>query len=330
MQSSQSAPAGEPDDATLSLTLPQLKWQVAIDVPGFALEIKEYSKNDEGAHLVAVNETSGLNLSLFLEKAASPGDAKAARDHYWSRVKQSLLPKSDIKLWEREGMAIAEYLVKEIEEIPLNQKHLNAYLAHKGYWIDLHISKTLFEPSDEALFQAVLDAVHIGKSPAGKTCLKVYSVKDHGSLVLDIPATWLDSVGPARRMPGPTLALRPRKGKEFNIQMTFFDHPEMKGYGGQEGLKGLIDAELDGMLKQAVEKEAKLLKLKGKKVDGIYYTVTDPAPKPGEFKYMTRAWVGTGDLIASVTVLAHKKNPRALKDALAMLESARHEPPRKK
>jgi hypothetical protein len=60
----------------------------------------------------------------------------------------------------------------------------------------------------------------------------------------------------------------------------------------------------------------------GASVIGYYYTVTDKAPKPGEFKLMTQGMFGLVDLRVSFTILTNEGQEGTVKEALAMLSSA--------
>lgn len=69
----------------------------------------------------------------------------------------------DIKFYEYKNMAVLEYMIKKYGGSEINQKHLNAYAVHEGYWIDIHLSKIKFAESDLKLFYSILDTVKIEK-----------------------------------------------------------------------------------------------------------------------------------------------------------------------
>lgn len=68
-------------------------------------------------------------------------------------------------------MPLVEYFGPRVGSAPLdNQRHVNAYMAHDGIWIDIHLSKMDFKPADRVLFDRVLDSIRIvGDTAMGTT-----------------------------------------------------------------------------------------------------------------------------------------------------------------
>ena len=57
--------------------------------------------------------------------------------------------------------AIVEYMVKAYMGRKVGQKNIHVYLAHDGYWIDVHISKVLYQPQDQPSLDAIVKSVQI-------------------------------------------------------------------------------------------------------------------------------------------------------------------------
>lgn len=91
-----------------------------------------------------------------------------------------------------------------------------------------------------------------------------------------------------------------------------------------EQLKQEVRKSADEARAQAVERTIEIKELKGEAVSGYYFSATDRAPKPGEFKYMTQGMLRTGKLMLIFTVLTNDGQTRIVDDALAMLKGARH------
>ncbi len=64
--------------------------------------------------------------------------------------------------------------------------------------------------------------------------------------------------------------------------------------------------------------------LKGSNSFGYYFTLTDRAPKAGEFKYMTQGALRVGNLMVVFTVLTNDGQSKTVDDALSMMQSAKH------
>ena len=75
---------------------------------------------------------------------------------------------------------------------------------------------------------------------------------------------------------------------------------------------------------QAVEKEILIKELKGPFVFGYYFTATDKAPKPGEYKYIAQGMFRLGELLAIFTVLTNEASGNVIAETITMLKNAMH------
>ena len=322
-----------PEKNTYTVAIPGRSWSVEISLPpSFTVEEPEISSDGERAKLAGSNPSTGLQLSLFLEKAAAEGDAKVAREYYWKLMQASPLKKEEVQFSERGGAAILEYIVKEASRKKIDWKNMNLYLSHDGYWVDVHLSKILFRSTDQGSFDEILNSVKISStqldSEADVEAPKPYSVSlpQHGKLILNIPASWKRSV---RKAPGdlpPTIVLSPKKGDEFETMITPLWSPKNDPkFNKAPALKLAIEQILREMLPSAVEKEVPILEFGGIDGPGYYFLVTDKAPKPGEYPYAVGAIVGVGDLVLGVTLLCRDKESEGIGTTIRILKEARQE-----
>ena len=75
---------------------------------------------------------------------------------------------------------------------------------------------------------------------------------------------------------------------------------------------------------QAVEETLKIVELKGSSGRGYYFSATDKAPKPGEYKFMTQGILLVGELTVTFTILTNDNQKDTVNDALTMLRTATH------
>jgi hypothetical protein len=76
---------------------------------------------------------------------------------------------------------------------------------------------------------------------------------------------------------------------------------------------------------QAVEQSLPVQSFGTAEAQGHYFSVTDRAPKPGEFKYMTQGAVSVGGLPVAFTILSNGNPKAAVEPTLRMLAAARKE-----
>jgi tetratricopeptide (TPR) repeat protein len=146
------------------LALPGRNWALELDIRGFQIRGHEVRPDGEGRKILAENPNTGVIMSIFIEKAPKKGDTKECRDYWWNQTKKSSpLKAEDIKMSERNQLALVEYMVKKYQSQQVNQKNYHAYLAKDDVWVDMHLSKVNFQPSEEKLFYSVLNTVRINE-----------------------------------------------------------------------------------------------------------------------------------------------------------------------
>lgn len=145
---------------SLRVSFPGKNWEVKIDSPGFAVE-SDGLKPDGRQYLSANNSKSGLVLSVTLEAANTPADERTCPGFLKHRVDaMSELGPKDVKSSEVNSMTVIEYLIPKASGLPIQQKNF-VRAAKENVFIDVHLSKVQFQPSDESLFLDVLNRIRL-------------------------------------------------------------------------------------------------------------------------------------------------------------------------
>lgn len=154
---------------------------------------------------------------------------------------------------------------------------------------------------------------------------KSYPLQNHGTFELKMPASWKDSVDQPRDGLPPTITFAPKSGADFRVVVTpiWPARPDVKQPTPEE-LKGLARRFADKMAPQSVEKKLSVKELKGSANTAYYFTATDPAPKPDEYKILNQGVMGVGELRVTFTILTNDGQDDIVKAALAMLTAAQH------
>ena len=157
---------------------------------------------------------------------------------------------------------------------------------------------------------------------------KDFPVPDKTTLQLAVPAAWKDEVREGDRGYPPTIIFTPREGAPFQVLVTPISRPrpEVPVPTGEQ-IRDSVQRVADQMKTQAVEKELPVIELKGAAGPGYYFSATDKAPLPDEFKYLTQGMLIVGDLAVTFSVLTNDGQEKVKDDALAMLRSAAQKRP---
>jgi hypothetical protein len=171
----------------------------------------------------------------------------------------------------------------------------------------------------------VLGWVAVTPGRAAETDTRRYTLADHGSLQLQVPTGWKEELQQEHEQLLPTLVFTPTAGAPFGIVLTPLwptekdaPHPE------PDALQRLVQHAAEEVRAVAAEPMIEILELTGTAGVGYYFSVTDPAPKPGDYKHMTQGILPVGILLLPFTIYTNDGQQDIVTAALTMLKSATH------
>jgi len=149
-----------------------------------------------------------------------------------------------------------------------------------------------------------------------------YALPPHGELELTLRQAWKSQSKPSPRNLPPTIEISPSADQEFVILITSL--PVQGTIIDRADLKGSLERLAQAAVAQSVEKRAVMVPLKGPQTDGCYFSVTDSAPAPGEYKYMSQGLANVGELLLQFTILSNDPTQKVRDAGLEMLRGAAH------
>ena len=155
--------------------------------------------------------------------------------------------------------------------------------------------------------------------------IRRYELRDDNSIELKMPTSWKSELKDGPQLPYATITLQPRTGSPFDILISpiVFQDNDTSSLSAKD-IRRRVQAGINVIRNRAIEKEVEIKELNGSTGPGYYYTVTDRAPKSGEYKYMTSGIVRVGNLAVSFTVLTNDGQQKVIDQALAILRNAIH------
>jgi hypothetical protein len=154
--------------------------------------------------------------------------------------------------------------------------------------------------------------------------IRKYPIPEHGTLELNVPTPWKGEVHKPQEKMIPTIIFNPEKGDDFQVMISvLWSKTGGKDFSSQGNIRAFVEKDGQKLLTNAVEAKLVLQEIKGINHTGYYYSVTDKAPNPGEYRYMTRGAIGVGDLFLNFTVLHRVKDSQAVQDTLSILREAK-------
>jgi hypothetical protein len=148
-----------PPSGNWRLQLPDKPWALVIDLPGFVLDEQWPGRNGTRRMIRAHDPDTSVIVSAFLERNPELTAKEQCRDLYWAKSQKSPNAYSDVTMPVRGPMAFVRGFVAEAHGRRVRWQNVHAHLFRDGVCMEIHLSKTLYEPDDERLFEAVLRTV---------------------------------------------------------------------------------------------------------------------------------------------------------------------------
>ena len=160
---------------------------------------------------------------------------------------------------------------------------------------------------------------------AADTADRQYALTDHGRLQLQVPTLWKEELEQDRDRLFQTIVFTSKSGAPFGVVLTPLWPTEKDAPNpDREALQRLVQRAAEQVRLLAAEKTIEILEFEGTAGVGYYFSVTDPAPKPGDYKHMTQGILPVGVLMLPFTIYTNDGQQDIVTEALAMLKSAIH------
>jgi hypothetical protein len=173
----------------------------------------------------------------------------------------------------------------------------------------------------------VVFLVTCGFAAASEASPHLFELPDHGTLALLVPDGWTDQLKqPLNRLP-PTITLKPRTGAQFVVQVTaVWSNSRASELPDETAIRSQVAGAAKSAAPQSVEGVLPLHDIKGVDGRGYYFSATDRAPNPSEYKHLTQGIIRVGQISLAFTVLTNDGHEAAVQSALEMLRTAVHSP----
>jgi len=159
-------------ESQLSISFPGKNWALVVSSPGFSVQ-SNGPKSDGRQYLLANNHQNEIELSITLERSPRGADPKTCDGYLHERAKSlAAHGPTNIKYSEISNFSVLEYFLPKFQNIPVKQQNVVACTARDDVYVDIHLSKTLFQASEEHLFIDILNALRFSDQPPSQAVEK--------------------------------------------------------------------------------------------------------------------------------------------------------------
>jgi hypothetical protein len=142
-------------------------------------------------------------------------------------------------------------------------------------------------------------------------------------LKLQVPAGWSEELKSSTPGGPVTLTFRPPPGVRFLIRATISWDEKAGGNFNSDGrVQEIVMAAGNQFLPRSVEKQLKLLEVKGESLRGYYFVLTDKAPLAGDYEIMAQGAAALGEVLILFTYLGYPGGETELQRLIEVLRGA--------
>lgn len=148
--------------APLRVGIPGKPWRLVLDLPGHRMAAPRLEEDASLLVILGEDGDTGIAVSLVFERLAEPRNARDCLEHDRRLTRgRSPVTRAGVKSLPHPEAAVVGYAVEGSQDGALHQQHLNAYLHHDGYCIDVHLSKEAGPIRDEGLLEEAMGTIRL-------------------------------------------------------------------------------------------------------------------------------------------------------------------------
>ena len=122
----------------------------------------------------------------------------------------------------------------------------------------------------------------------------------------------------------PTIIIKPELGNDFEVLITvLWSTTGEQDFNSPAKVRTLVENDGQKILPKSAENRLVVQQIRGIDNIGYFFFLTDKAPDPGEFPYLTRGGMAVGNLLLIATILYRVTDSPSVKDVLSMLREAK-------
>jgi hypothetical protein len=147
------------DEERLAFTVPAAPWILSLPKSGMVIQEQQSRPDGSGVYYSLSDEKNQMMIAFFIEPVRECKDSKACRDMVLKAGNPSWENPQGMVQSEIGEVSYFEFFMPSFQGIPVKQQNMYAEFVKDGYWVDLHISKILYQPQDHELFERVVKSV---------------------------------------------------------------------------------------------------------------------------------------------------------------------------
>jgi hypothetical protein len=151
--------AGSVDNKLISITVPAAPWTLTLPGDNLAIEDQQIKPDGQHGYFLITDSKNDMTISLFIEPAVKCKNSKECRDMVWKLGNPSWENPQKVVLSEIGDVSFVEFFMASYRSMPVKQQNMYVELVVDGFWVDLHMSKTLYTEKEHELFERLVKSI---------------------------------------------------------------------------------------------------------------------------------------------------------------------------
>lgn len=153
------AVSGSVEEKKISITVSAAPWTLTLADENLVLEKEQIKTDGRQGYFSFSNSKNNLNVSMFIEPVSKCKTSRECRDLVWKAGNPGWEKPQNVVLSEIGDVSFFEFLVPSFKGTPIRQQNMYAQFVIDGFWVDVHISKALYQPQEHLLFERLVKAI---------------------------------------------------------------------------------------------------------------------------------------------------------------------------
>jgi hypothetical protein len=147
------------DEERIGFTVPAAPWRLTLPKGELVVERQQLKPDGRSGYFSMNDEKKSMTISFFIEPVKDCTDSKACRDMVWKLGNPSWEHPQKVVQSEIGDVSYFEFFLPSFRGVPVKQQNMYAEFVKDGFWVDMHISKVLYQPDEHELFERVIKSV---------------------------------------------------------------------------------------------------------------------------------------------------------------------------
>jgi len=154
-----SATAGASDEERIGFTVPAAPWTLTLPKDDIVVEQQQVKPDGRYGYFLMNGEKNEINISFFIEPVKDCKDSKSCRDMVWKLGNPAWEKPQKVVQSEIGDVSYFEFFMPSFRGVPVKQQNMYAEFVKDGFWVDLHISKVLYQPQEHEMFERIIKSI---------------------------------------------------------------------------------------------------------------------------------------------------------------------------